>query len=85
MKNYDSMARNIIYEHTKAMISSETAEYKTNQALYEDMVEQCAFILSEKLIKGEITPMEYSVVRNKLCDMLWGIFEKHINDEGGIQ
>ena len=85
MNNYDSMARSIIYEHTEAMISGVTAEYETNQALYNDMVEQCAFILSEKLIKGEITPMEYSAVRNKLCDMLWSIFEKHINDEGGIQ
>lgn len=85
MKNYDSMARDIIYEHTEAMIPAVTAEYETNQALYEDMVEQCAFILTEKLIKGEITPMEYSAIRNKLCDMLWSIFEKYINDEGGIQ
>lgn len=79
MKDYDSMARNIIYEHTAAMISAVTAEFKNDQVLYEYMVEECAFILSNKLIKGEISPMDYNAVRNKLAEMLWSIFEKYIN------
>lgn len=81
MKDFKEIARGIIYEHTEAMMNAVELHPKSNRELYEYMTEECAFILAEQLLNGELTPMEYNNVRNELADMLWSIFEKHIDAE----
>lgn len=81
MKNYTHLIRRIICEHTEAMIQSEHAEPETHQALYELMVEGCAFILTEMLLDGKLTPMEYNATRNELAKTLWSLFETPISEE----
>lgn len=79
--NYNLEARNIICEHTEAIILSTNVERDSNQDLYDFTVEQCAFILTEKLLNGTYTPMQYNAIRNELAKILWDVFEKHINEE----
>ena len=55
--NYNLEARNIIYAHTEAFISGINFECKDNHTLYDRMVAECAFILTEKLLDGTYTPM----------------------------
>ena len=78
--NYNLEARNIICKHTEAIILGASVEYNSNQDLYDFTVEQCAFILTEKLLDGTYTPMQYNAVRNELAKMLWNVFEKYINE-----
>lgn len=72
-----NMARDIICEHTKAMMRG--AEYNPKDAheLYDHMVDECSFIITERLIDGKLTPLEYNELRNELADMLWKIFEPY--------
>lgn len=79
--NYNLEARNIICKRTEAFIFGINFECDDNQALYNLMVEECAFILTEKLLDGTYTPMQYNAVRNELAKMLWNVFEKYINEE----
>ena len=79
--NYNLEARNIICKHTEALIFGINFECDDNQALYNQMVEEYAFILTEKLLDGTYTPMQYNAVRNELAKMLWNVFEKYINEE----
>lgn len=79
--NYSLEARNIIYQHTEAFISGINFECKDNHTLYDRMVAECAFILTEKLLDGTYTPMQYNAIRNELAKMLWNVFEKYINEE----
>lgn len=73
--------RKIITEHTNAMIQSTHYIPDNHQELYETMVEGCAFILTEGLLDGTYTPMEYNAIRNELAKVLWNMFEKHITSE----
>ena len=75
MKNTKHLARRIIHQHTEAMMSSVEFCPKNNRELYDEMVDNCAFILTEKLLDGELTPMEYNDTRNELAGLLWKIFE----------
>ncbi len=84
MKNPKSEARKIISEHTDAMIQSTHYTPDNHQELYEIMVEGCAYILTEGLLDGTYTPMEYNAIRNELADVLWNMFEKHINAECAV-
>lgn len=79
--NYSLEARNIIYKLTETFITGINLECDNNQTLYDIMVEECAFILTEKLLDGTYTPMQYNAVRNELAKMLWNVFEKYINEE----
>lgn len=81
MVNPKFEARNIIAEHTGAYMQSTESRPENNQELYEDMVEGCAFVLTEWFIDGKYTPMEYNAIRNELGKVLWDLFEKHINAE----
>lgn len=79
--NYSLEARNIICNRTEAFIFGHNLECDNNQALYDIMVEECAFILTEKLLDGTYTPMQYNAIRNELAKMLWNVFEKYINED----
>lgn len=46
--NYSLEARNIIYKYTETLIHGIDFECDDNQALYEQMVEECAFITTPK-------------------------------------
>ena len=74
-------ACNIIYKRTEAFIYGINFECDNNQTLYDRMVEECAFILTEKLLDDTYTPMQYNAVRNELAKMLWNVFGKYINEE----
>lgn len=78
MKN---MARDIICEVTKSRMSSTEYHPDNNRELYETMKNECAFIITERLIDGKLTPMEYNELRNELADILWKIFAPHIENE----
>lgn len=79
-KNIKHLARRIVHEHTEAMMKSIELTTDNYDDLYENMVEGCAFILSEKLLDGKITPMEYNDIRNELCNTLWSIFEQYMGN-----
>ena len=74
-------ARNIIAEHTEALMKSTCLERETNMDLYDVMIEGCSYILTEALLEGKYTPMQYNAIRNELADMIWNIFKPHIDKE----
>lgn len=69
-------ARRIISDHTAAYISGIHFEPKDATELWEVMVEECAFILTEDFLDGKYTAMQYNAIRNELSDILNGIFNK---------
>ena len=79
--DYIYEASKIICEHTNAYLQAVHAEYDNNRDMMEDMYENCAFILSDHLIKGNYTPMQFAAIRNELGKMIWNIFEAHVNAE----
>jgi len=81
MKNMKHLARCIIHEHTEATMNSVEFHPDNDRELYDYMVEGCAFIISEKFIDGELTPMEYNDLRNEVADILWKIFAPLLKDE----
>jgi hypothetical protein len=83
--DYKSEAKEILYEHCEAVMTCATMEFETNRGMYEFTTKECAFILTERLIEGKYTPMQYNAIRNELSALLWGIFEKHITKEDKIE
>ena len=76
--DYKHEARRILHEHVYAYMSGIHVEYETNRAMMEDMYNECAFILTEALVEGKYTPMQYNAIRNELGELLWSIFEPHV-------
>jgi hypothetical protein len=79
--DYIYEAHCILYEHCEAVMSSITTEFKTNEAMLEFTTKECAFILTEKLLEGKYTPMQYNAIRNELSALLWNLFEPHLKKE----
>ena len=75
------LAIRILHELTEAMMTSVEYHPENNRALYELMTEECACTITNKLIEGELTPMEYNDVRNELAELLWKIFASHLKYE----
>lgn len=77
-KNIDPKlaAKQIIAEHTAAYMSA--CIYKPDDAteLWETMIQECSFILTENFLNGEYTPMQYNAIRNWLADIINGIFKE---------
>ena len=46
-----------------------------------DMYSECAFILTEDLLEGKLTPMQYATVRNELGLIIWDLFKESIEAE----
>ena len=67
-------ARNIIHQHTKAFMSAANYEPESNEELWDCMLSECSFILTEDFIEGKYTPMEYNAIRNEVAKILNGIF-----------
>ena len=74
--DYNLQARIIIRKHTAGYMSS--AIYKPENAteLWETMIQECAYILTEDFLNGKYTPMQYNAIRNELANVLNGIFAK---------
>ena len=79
--DYNHEAKKIIYEHCGAVMSCCVTEFESNQDMYEFTLNECAFILTENLMQGKYTPMQYNAIRNELSQILWAIFEPHIEAE----
>ena len=47
----------------------------------EDMYSECAFILTNDLLEGKLTPLQVAAVRNILMGMIWGVFKDYVNAE----
>lgn len=83
--DYAYEASKILYENTKAYMQSVYAEYDSNGDMMEDMYENCAFILTNYLIEGKYTPMQFNAIRNELGKAIWNIFERHIKMEDALE
>lgn len=81
----EGTAKEIIRRHTNAYLQGCHAEYANNRDMMDDMYEECAFILSEDLLEGKLSPLQYAAVCNELGKMIWNIFEPHIKAEEKIE
>ena len=68
--------RNIISAHVDALMRGTDYKPKTEDQLYDFMVTEISALLSDRLIDGDYTPMEYNSIRNQLASTLWKIFHK---------
>ena len=78
------VAREIIMRHMEGYMYGCHAEYDTNRAMMDDMYHECAFILTDDLMEGKLTPLQAAAVRNELASMIWGIFENYVNEEESV-
>jgi hypothetical protein len=79
--DYVYEAQSILYAHCEGVMSCATIEFENNRDMLEFMTQECAYILTERLLEGKYTPMQYNAIRNELSALLWGIFEPHIIKE----
>ena len=80
MKDIAYEVRRIISHHTAGMMMVCRYHPESNEKLYEHMAEECSRILTEGLLDGTYTPMEYNDIRNALANALWDIFAKYIEN-----
>ena len=73
--------RNIISEHISALMQGSSYNPKSVKQLYDFMIAECSNILTERLINGTYTPMEYNAIRNELASTLWNIFRNDIEND----
>ena len=83
--DYAYEASKILCENTNAYMQGVHAEYESNRDMMEDMYENCAFILTNYLIEGKYTPMQFNAIRNELGKAIWNIFERHIKVEDTVE
>lgn len=81
----ETIAKEIIYNHTNAYTQGSPVEYPSNRAMMKDMYEDCAYVLTDYLLEGKLNPLQYAAVRNELGKMIWEIFEPHIKAEEEIE
>lgn len=77
----EGVAKEIIYNHTNAYTCGNPVEYPNNRVMMEHMCEDCAYVLTDYLLEGKLSPLQYAAVRNELGKMIWKIFEPHIKAE----
>lgn len=86
--NIKNKAMEYIYCFTSACISGVEPNPTNSGELYDTMVEEISYNLTNDFIEGKLSPMEYNSVRNDIARILWAAFEKAICDElrmpGGI-
>ena len=83
--DYAYEASKILCENTNAYMQGCHAKYDSNRDMMEDMYENCAFILTNYLIEGKYTPMQFNAIRNELGKAIWKIFERHIKVEEALE
>ena len=67
-------AKNIIAEHTEAVMCTGKYVPESHEEFYGFMIEECAFLLTEKFLDGQYNPMEYNAIRNEIAQALGDIF-----------
>ena len=67
-------AQGILIDHISAFLQSVIFEPESEMELWEAMTNECAYILTDRLLKKEITLMEYNAIRNELASLLWSIY-----------
>ena len=77
-----NQAEQIVQEHVHALMCS-TSDYdpKSEEDLKDFMLSECAYILTDKLLKGEYTPLEYNAVRNAVTALIHGVFAIQVDNE----
>lgn len=83
--DYAYEASKILCENTNAYMQGCHAKYDSNREMMEDVYENCAFILTNYLIEGKYTPMQFNAIRNELGKAIWNIFERHIKIEDALE
>ena len=73
--NIEFEARRIIAMHTAGYMASVNYVPESMHDMWENMIDECAYILTEKFLDGEYTPMQYNNIRNTMAKMLDDIFE----------
>lgn len=81
----EQSAKAIIMRHMEGYLQGCYTEYPNNRAMMEDMYRECAFILTNDLLEGKLTPLQVAAVRNVLGSMIWDVFESYINAEDDAQ
>lgn len=71
-------AKEIIMEHMEGYLHGCHAEYANNREMMDDMYRECAFILTNHLLEGKLTPLQTASTRNALGTMIWNVFENCI-------
>ena len=79
--NAKDAAKSIIIEHTNAYMQAVHAEFDNNRDMMETMYMECSYILTDCLLEGKYSPMQYNAVRNELGKMIWDVFKLHIKVE----
>ena len=79
--NIEWEAKKILYEHTTSCMSCGEVEAKSNEELWEFMVDNCGYMVAENLLSGKYTPMQYIAVCNEVGRLLDEIFNEPINQE----
>lgn len=74
-------AEKILCEHSEGVMSCTTMEFESNEAMLEFTTQECAFILTNKLLEGKYNPMQFNAVRNALAELLWKIFGPSVEAE----
>lgn len=67
-------ARRIIKEHTEGFMNGTQYKPEDEDELWETMLSECAFILTEDFLDGKYTPMQYNDIRNEVAEILTRIF-----------
>lgn len=75
-------AEKILREHSEGVMSCCTMEFESTEEMLERTIKECAFILTNKLLEGKFTPLQFNAVRNELSRLLWDIFTPAIKEEG---
>lgn len=77
----EHVAKETIMRHMEGYMQGCYTEYNTNRDMMEDMYRECAFILTDDLLEGKLTPLQTAAVRNVLMGMIWDIFKSYVNAE----
>lgn len=78
-------AEKILREHSEGVMSCCTMEFDSNEEMLEATISECAFILTNKLVEGKFTPMQYNAVRNELGKLLWKVFGPYVEEEANAE
>lgn len=79
--DYKCEAEQILHEHTCAVMNCATVEFDNNEDMLAFTIDECGYILTNYLLQGKYTPMQYNAIRNELAQIIWNIFEPHIKQE----
>lgn len=72
--NIHQEARRIIKDHTEGFMNGTQYKPDDEDELWETMLSECAFILTEDFLDGKYTPMQYNDIRNEVAEILTNIF-----------